>query len=704
MQMEAMECGAASLGMILAYYGKWVPLETLREECGVSRDGQKLSMVVKAAKHHGLEYRAFRYRPETIYEKATFPCIIHWKGAHFAVLCGIKGDRVFINDPGLGHYYCSRKQFEEGYSGMCVMFSPTEEFVPSGKEKKIGSFLVSRLAKSRKVFLFTAVSTLLVSGIGLLQPEFLRTFLDRVLNGSWFEFMKLSVVMLAAALIQLAIGWYSAVKQLRLFGLVSVDNDISFMKHILHLPERFFFQRDTGDLQQRQIANSRIAETMTNLLIPLMLNSVMIIFYAIVMFTYSPALACAGYISIFASVFCTNRSSKKRLNINRIMKTDVGKLYSATTGAISMFETIKASGAEANSFTNWSVQQENVIRQQYEYDRESIKMRTLMTFISDFSSYFIFWLGIFLITSGSGFTIGTMIAFYSAFNLFLHPIETMVNSEQLLNEMKVDLERVDDVMNYPEYHPYGEDRPDDELKQLSGNIEIKNISFGYSPLEEPLVQDFSLTIKPGQCIAIVGRSGCGKSTVSSLISGLYEPWGGEILYDGKPISVIPKQVFRSSLAVVSQNSVLFKDTIENNIKLWNPYIETYQMVLATRNASIYDEILEKPGGYIYQVSENGNDFSGGERQRIEIARALAGDPSILILDEATSALDAMTEYEIVKNVRKLGITCIVVAHRLSTIRDCDEILVMDRGRIIERGKHEELMEKEGYYAKLISSM
>ena len=703
MQMEAMECGAACLGMILAYYGKWVSLETLREECGVSRDGQKLSMIAKAAEHHGLSYEARRYRPDSIYQKATYPCIVHWRGAHFVVVCGVKGDKVYINDPALGHIQRSKKEFEENYSGMCMMFSPTEAFKPSGKKPGFFSQIGSRLKDCKSAVAFVTVTTVAVAALGLTQPYFLQYFMDKILTGKSSGITGLFLLMLIVAGIQLFTGWCSAVKQLRLFGLISVENDVSFMKHIFRLPEKFFFQRDTGDLQQRQQANSTISETMINLLIPLVLNTVLMVLYGIFMLRYSPLLSTVGIGAVIINTLCTRHSAKKRLNISRITRTDSARLYSEITGTISMFETIKACGAENNSFSAWSAQQDKVFSQSLSYDNEMVVMKNIIYLINDIATYLILVLGCVELINGD-FSMGMLMSFHSIFMMFLRPVEQIVASEQLLNEMRVDIERVDDVMKYPEYYPYSDEPAEEDAHKLRGNIELKNVSFGYSPLEAPLIKDFSLSLKPGSCVALVGRSGSGKSTVSSLISGLYEPWSGEILYDGKPISEIPKPVFRNSLSVVSQNIVLFKDSIENNIKLWNPYVENYEMILAVRDAEVYDGIMDKPGGYAYRISESGNEFSGGEKQRLEIARALATQPTILIMDEATSALDAMTEFEIVNNVKKLGITCIIVAHRLSTIRDCDEIIVMNDGEVIERGTHSELLKKNGYYTELISNM
>ncbi len=725
MQMEAMECGAASLGMILAYYGKWIDLATLREDCGVSRDGQKLSKVVKTAEYYGLSYKAFRYHSDTLFKEATFPCIAHWRGAHFIVVCGVKGNKVIVNDPTLGRVVYSKEQFAENYTNMCVMFEPTERFEPSGKKVKVGEYILERIKQYKKAVIFMAVTTLLLSLVHVIQPFFSKFFMDRFLAIEFVKevaasignykakpehmtllalFTAFTIAVFCVALFELAVGWISAINRFKFFGLIAVENDTAYMKHLLNLPEKFFFQRDTGDLQQRKQANSTISETMINLVIPLTLNSIMMIIYAIVMFKYHYLLALVGIVNIAVNAAFSRISAKERLNIARVMRTDVGKLYSSTIGSISMLETIKASGAENSSFSAWAENQYKVITGKYKYKRITNRLKNVLLLVNGIVSAVSLVIGYMLITKGE-FTIGTFLAFQGILSSFLSPMEQIINSDQLLNEMRTDIERVNDVMEYPEYHPFADEISEtEEYGKLKGHIELKNVSFGYSPLEEPLIKDLNIEIKPGSRVAFVGRSGCGKSTISSLISGMYEPWSGEIIYDGKKIGEIPEKVFRESLSVVNQNIILFKDTLENNIKMWNPFIENYDMVLAARDAHISDEIMEKAGGFSYVIKDGGSDFSGGERQRLEIARALASNPSVMILDEATSALDAMTEYEVVKSVKEQGITCIVIAHRLSTIRDCDEIFVLDKGAVVERGTHEELLKMGGAYAELVRGM
>ena len=450
--------------------------------------------------------------------------------------------------------------------------------------------------------------------------------------------------------------------------------------------------------------NSNIAKTLVSTFAPLLLNTIMMIFYLVVMLRYSLVLTLIGLISIVVNFFVSRIISAKRVNITRVQMRDAGKLAGTTVAGIEMIETIKAAGAENGFFEKWAGYQASVNTAQVKYARLNQYLGLIPSAVSGITNIAVLMLGVYLVIQGE-FTIGMVMAFQGFLSSFQAPAMTLISAGQTMQEMRTEMERIEDVMKYPTDVEYAEDEKDDgrEYSKLSGNIELKNITFGYSKLAKPLISDFNLTLKPGQRIALVGGSGSGKSTIAKLISGLYKPWSGEILFDGKPMSEIDREVFTGSLAVVDQDIILFEDTIANNIKMWDKSIEDFEMIMAARDAQIHEDIMQRENGYQYKITEGGKDFSGGQRQRLEIARVLAQDPTIVILDEATSALDAKTEYEVVKAIKDRGITCIVVAHRLSTIRDCDEIIVLDYGEVKERGTHEELMKQGGLYTKLVTS-
>ena len=705
MQMEALECGAASLAMILAYYDKWIPLEQVRSDCGVSRDGSNAANVLRAARSYGMIAKGYRYEPEELKKYGKFPCIVHWNFNHFVVLNGFKKDKAVLNDPAKGNYTVSMKVFDESFTGICLMFEPGDNFEPSGKPKSMMSFARERMKGSAVAVAFVILTSIISNLIGIINPAFSRIFLDRLLTGvnpEWF--MPFIMALALIGIIQLVVSWISAVYSLKINGKMDAVGNTTFMWKVLRMPMEFFSQRMAGDICQRQSSNSNIAKTLVSTFAPLLLNTIMMIFYLVVMLRYSLVLTLIGLISILVNFFVSRIISAKRVNITRVQMRDAGKLAGTTVAGIEMIETIKAAGAENGFFEKWAGYQASVNTAQVKYARLNQYLGLIPSAVSGITNIAVLMLGVYLVIQGE-FTIGMVMAFQGFLSSFQAPAMTLISAGQTMQEMRTEMERIEDVMKYPTDVEYAEDEKDDgrEYSKLSGNIELKNITFGYSKLAKPLISDFNLTLKPGQRIALVGGSGSGKSTIAKLISGLYKPWSGEILFDGKPMSEIDREVFTGSLAVVDQDIILFEDTIANNIKMWDKSIEDFEMIMAARDAQIHEDIMQRENGYQYKITEGGKDFSGGQRQRLEIARVLAQDPTIVILDEATSALDAKTEYEVVKAIKDRGITCIVVAHRLSTIRDCDEIIVLDYGEVKERGTHEELMKQGGLYTKLVTS-
>ena len=703
MQMEVLECGAASLAMILAYFGKWIPLEQVREDCGVSRDGSNAKNVLKAARSYGLIAKGYRYEPEDLKKNGKFPCIIHWNFNHFVVLNGFKGDKAVLNDPARGTYTVSKETFDRSFTGVCLMFEPSEEFRPGGKPKSMVAFAKKRLSGAGSAIAFVTLTTVISSLLGIIYPAFSRVFLDRLLtqkNPEWFYPFLVGLASLSA--LQLLVAWIRTVYSLQIDGKMAVVGNTTFMWKVLRLPMQFFSQRMAGDIASRQSSNASISKNLVNTFAPLALNTAMMVFYLVVMIRYSWLLTLVGLISILVNLLMSHIISQKRINLTRIQVRDAGKLASATVAGIEMIETIKASGAENGYFEKWSGYQASVNTQKVKYVKLNQYLGMIPSLVSSLTNTAVLMIGVWLTMKGE-FTVGMIMAFQGFLTSFTAPASSLISAGQTLQEMRTEMERVEDVMEYPNDPVFENETEAENYAKLTGEIEMKNVTFGYSALAEPIIKDFNLSLKPGSRVAFVGFSGCGKSTLAKLISGLYQPWSGEILFDGKPMSQIDRSIFTASLAVVDQDIILFEDTIANNIKMWDDSIEDYSMIQAASDVRLHEDILRRDGGYQYRITEGGKDFSGGQRQRLEIARVLAQDPTIIIMDEATSALDAKTEYEVVTSIKNRGITCIVVAHRLSTIRDCDEIIVLDRGNVVERGTHDELYAKGGLYTKLVSN-
>jgi len=690
---------------VMAYYEKWVPLEEVRRDCGVSRDGSNARNVLLAARNYGFEADGYRMEISALKENAVFPCIIHWNFNHFVVLNGFKGKNAVINDPARGVVRVSMDEFDKAFTGICLLIQPGENFVPSGKKKSTIDFAARRLSGAGAAVVFVMLTSIIASLFGVINPVMSRIFMDRLLTGRNPDWLNPFIALMAAlCAAQIVVQWAQVVYSLKINGKMSVVGSTSYIWKVLRLPMEFFSQRMAGDILQRKNTNASIAGTLVQTVAPLALNTVMAVVYLVLMLRYSPILTMIGLVSVLMNLVIARYMSEKRVNMTRVQMRDAGKLASTTLAGISMAETIKSSGAENGFFRRWSGYQASVNAQEMKYARMNASLGLIPAMIGVCANYMVLFTGILLAMDGN-FTIGMITVFQGFLTSFMGPVSTLIGAGQTIQEMRTDMERVEDVMQYPD-DPFINEKPvseEEDYSKLSGNVELKNVTFGYSPLGEPVIKDFSMSLKPGNRVAIVGPSGCGKSTLSNLISGLYKPWSGEILFDGKPISEIHRSVFTGSVAVVDQEIILFEDTISANIRMWDESIADFEVIMAARDAQIHDDILRRPGGYQGKITENGKDLSGGQRQRLEIARVLAQDPSIIILDEATSALDAKTEYDVVKAICDRGITCIVIAHRLSTIRDCDEIIVLEKGVVVERGKHEELYAAGGAYTELVTS-
>jgi NHLM bacteriocin system ABC transporter peptidase/ATP-binding protein len=583
------------------------------------------------------------------------------------------------------------------------MIEPDEGFEPGGKPKSVLAFARNRLKGAETAILFVFLTTIISSLAGIVSSGFSRVFLDFLLPGRNPEWVTPFFIGLGLLVfIQLAAGWIQTVYSMRINGKMDAVGSSTYIWKILKLPMEFFSQRMSGDIENRMGSNAAIAGQVTNIVAPLVLNTGMMIFYLVVMIRYSWLMTLLGLGSLAVNMGLSRFISAKRVNITRVAMRDRGKLSSATVGAMDMIETIKASGAENGYYEKWAGYQASVNTQDIRFEKLNQYLGIIPNAVNSILDISILILGVWLTMQGQ-FTVGMIMAFQGFLSSFMSPANQLISAGQTIQEMRTSMERIEDVMEYPD-DPYVKDSGDsDEYDKLTGTLSMRHVTFGYSRLAKPLIEDFNLELKPGQRVAFVGSSGCGKSTLAKLISGLYQPWSGEILFDGKPISEIDRSVFTGSVAVVDQDIILFEDTIANNIKMWDSSIEDFEMILAARDAKIHEDIMQREGGYQYKLIEGGRDFSGGQRQRLEIARVLAQDPTMIIMDEATSALDARTEYEVVESIRNRGIACVVIAHRLSTIRDCDEIIVMDQGKVVERGTHEQLMELGGLYTRLVTS-
>ncbi|MBE6472074.1 MAG: NHLP family bacteriocin export ABC transporter peptidase/permease/ATPase subunit [Coriobacteriaceae bacterium] len=705
MQMEALECGCACLAMILAYHGRWVPLEKLRADCGVSRDGVKAENVLRAARAYGLSAESVEIGAAELANETTLPCIALRKQGDFVVVAGFQGNHVHLNDPAHGQTKVTLAEFEESYGGVALLFQKTDGFEPGGEKPDALRFALNRLSGLKSAIVFVMLTAAVVSIVGIATTSLGQVFMDRILSGEsprWID--SLALLMLVLALVSGAASVLNAHYLVSIQGKSAVVSSARFMNHLLRLPVGFYAQRMVGDLQMRQSDNERVAATLIGQLAPALINAVLLVLYLAIMLDYSVPLTIVGVLSMAASILVARYVSSKRLNLMRASASASGRLYSTTVNGMEMIETIKAAGAESTFFSRWSGYQAANYDIAADTTFVNEYLGTIPQAITKLANIIVLVLGIWLIVKGD-FTPGALLAFTGFLSAFMAPMNQMIGLGQTVQEMQTKMERIEDVMRYPtDVAEDAEEAPEAEgldHEKLSGRVDLKGLTFGYSPLELPLIEGFDLHLEPGQWVALVGGSGSGKSTIAKLVSGLYEPWSGSVEFDGVPLGQVPRPLLRGSLAVVDQDIVTFNDTVFDNVTLWDSSIEDFEVIIACRDARIHQDIAARDGGYQSMIAPRGRNFSGGQLQRMEIARALTVDPSIIILDEATSALDAQTEAEVIQRIRDRGITCIVVAHRLSTIRDCDEIIVLDDGKVVERGTHTELMARNGAYAELV---
>ena len=704
LQMETVECGAAALGIILHYFGRFIPLPELRRECGVSRDGSKASNLLKAARNYGLEAKGFKKDLSQLQE-LTFPYIVFWNFNHFLVVEGWGKEQVYLNDPATGPRIVTLAEFDEAYTGVVLVMQPGKKFTRGGRKSSLLMALWSRLRGTSGAIIYCLVAGFFLTLVGLVVPVFTQIFVDEILiQGRQHWLRPLLLAMAIAAVLQGGITLLRLRYLRRLKIKLSVGMSSRFLWHILRLPVSFYAQRFAGEISNRTSLNDQVADVLSGQLTTTVIDTLMIGFYAIVMSQYDWVLTAIIVGFALINVLTLQRISRQRKDANQKLIQEYGKAAGVAIAALQSIETLKASGLESDFFSRWSGYYTKAINSQQEMGITNQTLAVLPVLLSALSGAFLLAVGGLRVMDGH-LSIGMLVAFQGMMQSFQQPVNNLVNFGSILQELDGNLVRLDDVLDNPTDARIAQKQQQSvttSTAKLEGYIELKNLTFGYSRLELPLIENFNLKVKPGQRIALVGGSGSGKSTVAKLVSGLYQSWSGEILFDGKTREQIPSQLLTNSISMVEQDILLFEGTVKDNLTLWDDTVPQKQLERACIDAAI-DDIVQSIGGYNAILAEGGANLSGGQRQRLEIARALVNNPSLLIMDEATSALDTETEKIIDQNIRRRGCTCLIVAHRLSTIRDCDEIIVLDRGKIVQRGTHEELWQEEGVYARLIRS-
>ncbi len=700
LQMEAVECGAASLAMVLGYFGKWVPLTELRRTCGVSRNGSKAPHIAKAARSYGLEVHPLRADAGDLATVAV-PAILWWNYNHFVVFEGFRNGRAVLNDPAVGRVEIEPDDFSKAYTGIALTFATTPEFEPSGHRQRTVSSVLARARNVRSGLVVAVLAGLLATFPGLLTPALTGAFVDDVLvDGTRSTGWWIAAGIIVAAAFRVLSTVIEQRQLLRVQNALSVTGASRFLWHILRLPLSFFGVRSVSDVALRMDANTTVAQLVASQLATIGLSVMTASLYGVVMLVYSWQLSLAVFVLAAINFVALRAILRRRETANRALYQDQAKVWSTTYGGLRMIETLKATSGENHYFSTWAGQQAALVNVQNRLAVPTVVLGAIPTMIASLSVAAVIALGGWQVIEG-GLTIGGLIAFQSLAVGFTTPITRLVNTAGTLQDVMTQLQRIDDALDEPLDEAFSDTPVPDDGSQLTGEFELINVEFGYASLDPPLITDLDVHVARGTRVALVGASGAGKSTIVSLTAGLLEPWSGAVRFDGVDRSDIPRATFARSFAVVEQRGVLFKGTIRQNLTLWDDGISERAIIAAARDAQIHDEIMSRPDGYDALVDEAGRNWSGGERQRLEIARALAREPTILVLDEATSALDPTTERDLDQAILRRGITTLIVAHRLSTVRDADQILVLDHGAIVERGTHTELMEAGGAYAALV---
>lgn len=728
-QIEGTECGAVSLAIVLSYYKKFVPIEELRVNCGVGRDGANLFRLMKAAEHYKLKADSRKVTLADM-KKLQTPAILFWGFNHFVVFEGMVKGHYCINDPASGRRQMNEEVFSRKYTGIVLELTPGEDFQAGGTKPSTLSWLTGRLSSSKAAFFALLFLSILLVLPGLMSAGLTKVFYDDILvdmrywTRPFLTTMFLSIVFLGI------FSWLKKYYILRLHFKLSITSSLEFLCHCLCLPFQYFGQRFPGDIASRVSLNSKVANLISSKFASNLLNLFLVILYGAIMFCYDFTMAMVGVGAAVANIGTLVLVRRFQIEQNKKMAQQGARLVGIGTGGLQIIETFKATGRESSFFTAWAGAQVTMVNYSQKLAYTNVFVQNIPTFVSSCSSAALLLVGGMNVMSGA-ITMGDLIAFQLILSLFIKPVGELTGLLNSLQLIEGDTMRLNDVLQN-KLDPMLEDidlldtedrvipavscsqqfpinsanlghKHDGQITRITKSLEFRNVSFGYCPLGQPLIEDFSLTINAGQTVALVGGSGSGKTTIIRLAAGLIQPQAGEILYDGIPVKNIPYNVMATSLSLVTQKANLFAGTVRDNITSFNDAVPNENVLTALKDAQIFDTVMSRPGGLNAQVGQNGFNFSGGEAQRIEIARSLAVDPSVLIFDEATNALDSISELEIYRNVKKRGPICLVSAHRLSAIRDCDEIIVFNDGIVVERGTHEELLANGRFYTKLISS-